>query len=767
MSAATTARFLIEGMHCASCVSRVEEAIKHVSGVSNASVNLAAREALVQSNAPIPPGAIIDAVAQAGYSAKIPSENVLADLSADAEVATLRRKVIGAAFFTLPVAIVSMLELFPAPDYPARNWILLALTLPVVFWSGSEFLRGALHALKHGYADMNTLVAMGVLAAFAFSVAATARPEWFALGMTHEPRPQGSGLAAAHVYFESAAVIVTLVLLGRFLEAKARGRASDAIRKLLELRPRTARVIHAGVESDVPIDNILKGDVIAIRPGEKIPVDGVVLSGKSFVDEALMTGEPIPVEKKPGSSVTGGTLNKNGTFQFQAVKVGAETVLSQIVERVKAAQASKAPIAKMADKISRYFVPAVLILAIVAALCWLHWGPAPRANYAALVFVSVLLIACPCALGLATPAAIISGTGAAATRGILFRNAEALERLARVDAVVLDKTGTLTEGKPSVTAVACAEGIEESGLIQVATAAEKNSEHPIAEAIVRYAREKSAPESTGLAAVENFNAVEGAGVEAHIEGRSVLAGSARLLQSRNVDTHGLQARADDYANNGATLVWIAIDEHLAGVIAVSDRIKPTSFAAVQALMRMDLRVWIVTGDNRRAAEAIAKQAGVSEIRADALPKDKAEHVASLQKSGRIVAMVGDGINDAPALAQADCGIAIGAGTDIAIEAAGVTLMRSDLNDAVAAIRLARRTLRTIHQNLFFAFMYNVILIPLAAGAFFPLTGWLLNPMLASAAMALSSVTVVTNSLRLRAALPLSPGEGRRAYPPAG
>jgi len=451
---------------------------------------------------------------------------------------------------------------------------------------------------------------------------------------------------------------------------------------------------------------------------------------------------------------------------MQALAVGSETLLQQIVERVKAAQASKAPIARLADTVSRYFVPAVMLLALIAGACWLRWGPEPRWSYAAVVCVSVLLIACPCALGLATPAAIISGTGAAATRGILFRSAEALERLARVDTVVFDKTGTLTEGKPTVTSLACAAGIDEHTLLQLAAAAELRSEHPIGEAIVRHARERAAAARerssseapAPQADIQNFTALEGLGVEARVNGQAVVAGSRRLLESRGVQTHELEARADEFANKGSTLVWVAADGKLLGLLAVADAIKPSSKNAIEALHLTSLRVAMITGDNRRAADSVARALGIDELRADALPQDKADYIASLQKSGRKVAMVGDGINDAPALAQADVGIAIGAGTDIAIEAGGVTLMRSDPGDVVAAIQLSRRTLHVIHQNLFFAFVYNVLLIPLAAGALFKVTGWLLNPMLASAAMAASSVTVVTNSLRLRRSSPLPLGE---------
>ncbi|MEI6235483.1 MAG: heavy metal translocating P-type ATPase [Planctomycetota bacterium] len=734
-----SARFLVEGMHCASCVGRVEEAIKRVPGVNDASVNLAAREARVQfDSTQTNPDAIASAITTAGYTAKIPSDNTADDTSGDAEVNALRRKVYVAAVLTLPVFIVSMAELFPVHTYPSRNWVLLALTLPVVVWSGADFFRGAWSALKRGYADMNTLVAMGVSAAFVFSVVATAWPDVFATAGA------GGMHGGAHVYFESAAVIVTLVLLGRFLEAKARGRASDAIRKLLELQPRTARVMRAGVETDIPISDILKGDVVIVRPGEKIPADGAVLSGKSFVDEASMTGEPLPVEKKPGSKVTAGTLNKNGSFQFQAKFVGSETALQRIVERVKAAQASKAPIAKMADAISRWFVPAVLGLALIAGTCWLKWGPEPRWNYAAVVAVSVLLIACPCALGLATPAAIITGTGAAALRGILFRNADALERLAGIDTVVLDKTGTITAGKPSVTHVVCADGVSETDVVQAAASAEKGSEHPIGAAIVRHALDTK----VDVKPVTAFSAVEGLGIEAVLDGQPILVGSRRFLESKNVPTQALEKAENEFSSNRATGVWVALGGRLLGAIAVSDAIKPTSAEAVKKLKDMGLRVIMITGDNRAAAEAIARAAGIDDVRAETLPKEKADHVSALQKEGRRTAMVGDGINDAPALAQSDVGLAIGAGTDIAIEAAGVTLMRGDLNDAVLAIEIAQRTMRTIRQNLFFAFIYNALLIPLAAGVFFPLTGWLLNPMIASGAMACSSVTVVVNSLRL-------------------
>lgn len=733
-----TARFLVEGMHCASCVSRVEDAIRKVPGVSEASVNLAAREALVKFDATAAAAQVIaDAITASGYPAKIPDSKTTNDASGAKEIAALRVKFIVAAALTLPVAVVSMFELFPVHEFPARNWVLLALTLPVAVWSGADFYRGAWTVLKRGYADMNTLVALGVTAALGFSVLATARPEWFASAGA------GAMHGGAHVYYESAAVIVTLVLLGRFLEAGARGKASDAIRKLLELAPRTARVMRAGAELEIPIDEILTGDVAIVRPGEKIPADGVVLSGKSFVDESSMSGEPVPVEKKVGSKVVAGTLNKNGSFQFQALRVGSETALQRIVECVKAAQASKAPVARMADTISRYFVPAVLGLALVAAAIWLNWGPEPRVNYASVVFVSVLLIACPCALGLATPAAIISGTGAAALRGILFRNAETLERLARVDTVVLDKTGTITVGKPSVTGVVCADGVNENELLHWAASAEKGSEHPIGETLVRYCREQKIE----LRASSGFNAVEGYGIEARFEASNVLVGSQRFLESRGVATEAVAGRMP--AVQGATLVWVALDARLLGVMAVSDAIKPTSAEAVKAMRVMGLRVCMITGDNRLAAEAIGRAAGIDDVRAEVLPKDKAAQVEALQREGRVVAMVGDGINDAPALAQSDAGLAIGAGTDIAIEAAGVTLMRGDLGDAALAIGIARRTLRTIYQNLFFAFAYNVVLIPLAAGALFPLTGWLLNPMIASAAMALSSVTVVTNSLRLR------------------
>jgi Cu+-exporting ATPase len=622
------------------------------------------------------------------------------------------------------------------------HWIQLALTTPVLFWCGRRFFRAAWKGLLHFSFNMDTLVAMGTGSAYIYSLAATIRPGFFAARTHADPSQQG-----VPVYFEAAAVIIVLILLGRFLESRASSRTGAAIARLVALQPRTARVFIDGREIDVAIESVRVGDVVLVRPGEKIPVDASVQSGRSSVDESMLTGESMPVEKSQGDTVFAATMNATGSLRLAATKVGADTVLQQIVRLVREAQGNKAPIARLADRVSSYFVPIVLGLALVTFIVW--WLVSPidtRLSMSLIAALSVLIIACPCALGLATPSAIMVGTGRGAEMGILIKGGEALETAHKITTIVLDKTGTITEGKPTLTDLIAAPGADERELLRMTASAERHSEHPLAAAIVSAAASRSIP----LAEPSTFNAMVGQGVEATVVGRRVLIGSPSLLQSRGVPI-SLLPRAAELAGLGRTTLHVAIDGAEAGLLAVADRVKSTSKQAVDRLHAMGLKVVMLTGDNRATARAIATEIGVDDVHAEVLPGDKAEHVAALQRQGHIVAMVGDGINDAPALARADIGMAIGTGTDVAIEAADITLMRGDLRSVPDAIALSRATMRTIRRNLFWAFAYNVVGIPIAAGVLFPLTGWLLSPIIASAAMAMSSVSVVTSSLRLRTA----------------
>ncbi|MCY3018986.1 MAG: heavy metal translocating P-type ATPase [Planctomycetota bacterium] len=720
---------LVDGMHCASCVARVEQAVRRLPGVQAVAVNLATHQVQVRLDpAQADEARIKAAITEAGYQPRdLPVSAARGSEEQARAFALLRRKVIVAIVFAAPVAAVGMFDLFPADVYPLRNWILLALTLPVFFYSGRHIFAGALQGLRKGRANMDTLIATGVTAAFAFSAVATSWPRLF----SHDGH-------AAHVYYEAAAVIVALILTGRLLEQHATGKTSEAIGRLLDLQPPTARVLRNGQEQEVPAEQVVAGDVIAVRPGEKLPVDGIVVAGQSFVDESMLTGESMPVEKTAGSVVIGSTMNKAGSFQFTATKVGQDTVLRQIVRLVQEAQASKAPIARLADVVCAYFVPAVIAIAIAALAWWLLFGPEPRWMYATVAFVSVLVISCPCALGLATPTAIMVGTGAGAERGILIRSGEALETAAGINAVVLDKTGTLTTGKPAVTDIVPAPGFSPAELLTLAASAEKGSEHPLGDAIVRHAAEQK----LALSDTQAFNAVAGHGVEATVAGRRVLLGNARLLRDRGIALGDLAARAEALANGGKTPVFVAIDGQAAGIVAVADTLRENSRGAVERLKALGIEVIMLTGDDARTAQAIARQAGIERVMAEVLPQHKADEIKRLQQQGKTVAMVGDGVNDAPALAQADVGLAIGSGTDVAIEAAGITVLRNDVGGVVSAILLSRRTLRTIKQNLFFSFIYNVVLIPLAAAG-------MVNPMLASAAMVFSDISVVGNSLRLR------------------
>ena len=747
----------IEGMSCASCASRVEKRLASRPGVASASVNLATKVATVNFDpGATDPASLARAVDEIGYRAVLPRQK---DSHADhthgddtddhsahlavgeAEARELLVRTIVGAALALPVLVIAMSHgRIPAFDAPWANWLQLALTTPVMFWCGWRFFRSAWKGLLRLSANMDTLVAMGTGAAYVYSLAATLWPGFFVRA--------GAGAhhgAGAPVYFEAAAVIIVLILLGKYLEARATGRTSEAIRRLIGMQARTARVVRDGVESDIPIDRVRVGDRVLVRPGEKIPVDGRVEDGRSAVDESMLTGESVPVEKSPGDEVFGATMNTTGALRVEATRLGEDSALSQIVRLVQEAQGSKAPIARLADKISGVFVPVVMVIALATFVAWWFAAPADaRLTMALTTSVSVLIIACPCALGLATPTAIMVGTGRGAQRGVLIRGGEALETAHRISAVVLDKTGTITEGRPALTDVVPAEGFDSDDVLRLAAGAERRSEHPLGAAIVRGAAERGVT----VAEPEGFVAAVGLGAEATIEGVSVLVGKASWLEERGIVVT-MRSIAESLATHGRTPVFVAIGGREAGVVAVADRVKDSSRDAVTRMHALGLRVVMMTGDNRRTADAVAAQVGVDEVFAEVLPHEKAERVAALRDQGHTVAMVGDGINDAPALVAADVGMALGAGTDVAIEASDITLMRNDLRAVPEAIALSRETMRTIRQNLFWAFAYNAACIPVAAGVLYPLTGWLLSPILASAAMALSSVSVVLNSLRLR------------------
>ncbi len=735
--------FPVEGMTCASCVNRITRFLQKVDGVEDANVNLATESATVRFD----PAAtdiprLAAAVEAAGYVARV--DHIEADGQeaaqpyADRYLANTRRRFVVAAVLTVPI-LLGLARMTVAPGLPSLftdPWFQLALATPVQFYAGWPFYRGAARALRHMTADMDTLVAVGTSAAYGYSVAAIAFPGF----VTAAGVASGGELP---LYFDTAAAIITLILLGRFLEARARGHTSDAIRMLIGLAPRTARVIREGTETDIPIDQVVRRNLVVVRAGERIPVDGLVRQGRSSVDESMITGESMPVGKSPGDEVIGGTLNGSGSFTYEATRVGADTVLAQIVRLVREAQGSRAPIQRLADAVTGVFVPIVLGLAALTFVAWLLFGPAPAFNLALVNAIAVLIIACPCALGLATPTSIIVGTGKGAELGILFRDAEALERLHSVRSVVLDKTGTLTEGKPRVTdVVRLVDAPAEDELIALVAAAERGSEHPLAEAIVRNARDGRLE----IPQADSFEAVAGQGVRAVVDGRTVALGRPGFL---GLADDSLAAAAERLASEGKTPVHVAVDGRPVAVIAIADTLKSGSTAAVADLRRLGLDVIMLTGDNPTTARAIAAQAGIDRVLADVRPDDKAVQVRALQADGGLVAMVGDGVNDAPALASADVGIAIGTGTDIAIESAAVTLMSGDLRGLVTAIALSRSTMRNIKENLFWAFAYNVVLIPVAMGALYPFTGVLLDPILAAAAMALSSVTVVSNALRLR------------------
>ncbi len=731
----------------------LETYLRSVQGVVDVTFNLAAMDVRVE----YVPGStdaqqLRRAIESFGYRiAETPAPS--ADSAAEdmeqaarsAEYRELRRKFWIAAVLSLPVLVIAMSHGRVAwLNFPGVNWLQLVLTTPVVLYCGSQFYRGAWAAFRHRAADMNTLIAVGTGAAYVYSVAATIAPDFFAEavgGAVH------GGTVMVPVYFEAASVIIALILLGRMLESRAKGRTGEAIRRLIGLQARTARVVREGSEVDIPVEEVVPGDRVVVRPGEKIPVDGVVEEGASAVDESMLTGESLPVEKQPGQEVFGATINRTGSFRFRATKVGRDTALQQIVRLVQEAQGSKAPIARLADVISGIFTPVVLCIAVATFVIWfVATAPEVRFTTALVNFVSVLIIACPCALGLATPTAIMVGTGRGAENGVLIKGGEALETAYKLQAVVLDKTGTITRGEPALTDLAALDGMAEQELLRLAASAERGSEHPLGEAIVRAARDRG----IALAEPTGFKALAGHGIEGSVDGRPLLLGNARLMQQRSVALSDSALKvAEDLAKAGKTPMFVAADGRLAGVVAVADPIKPGSREAIAAMHAMGLEIVMITGDNRRTAEAIAQEVGVDRFHAEVLPEGKVDEIKQLQQEGKLVGMVGDGINDAPALARADVGIAIGTGTDVAMEASDITLIRGDLAGVVTAIALSRATIRTIRQNLFWAFFYNVIGIPLAAGLFYPLFGWLLSPIFASAAMSFSSVSVVTNSLRLR------------------
>ncbi|HEV3477303.1 MAG TPA: heavy metal translocating P-type ATPase [Rubrobacteraceae bacterium] len=737
----------VTGMTCAACARRVEKALSRADGVRAANVNLAAERAMVEYDPAFAgPGKLVAAVEGAGYGV-VREEKAGEDAQAR-EYERLRSRFVVAAVLTgfiLVGSLPHMLGLMLPVEW--LNVGLLLLATPVQFWAGWRFYRGAWGALRHASADMNTLVAVGTSAAYLYSAVATLAPQLFAAGR-------------ADVYFDSSALIITLVLLGRLLEARARGRTNEAIKRLAGLGAKTARVVRDGEEVDLPVEDVSIGDVIVVRPGEKVPVDGRVLAGESAVDEAVITGESIPVVKRAGDEVIGATMNTTGSFRLEATRVGKDTALYQIIRMVEEAQGSKAPIQRLADRISGVFVPVVITIATVTFFVWFVFGPEPALTFALLNFVAVLIIACPCAMGLATPTSVMVGTGKGAESGVLIKGGEALEGAHKLTTVVLDKTGTVTRGTPELTDVVPGNGIPEEELLRLVASAERGSEHPLGEAVVRGAKRRG----LALAEAEEFRAVSGGGVTARVDGHTVLVGSERFLREAGVSEDGLKGRLEELSSAGKTPMLVAVDGEPAGLVAVADTIREESREAVDRLHAMGLEVAVITGDNKRTAEAIARQLGIDRVLAEVLPQDKADEVKRLQAEGKRVGMVGDGINDAPALAQADVGIAIGTGADVAMEAADVTLVSGDVRGVARAINLSKATVRNIQQNLFWAFAYNVALIPVAAGVLYPLFAGgtvpealrpflgeygFLNPILAAAAMALSSVTVVSNALRLR------------------
>ena len=733
---------IIDGMTCASCVARVEKALKKVQGVQQANVNLATEQAWIQADGGVSSGALIQAVQKAGYDAKLlEQDNNQQQDKKETELHQLKRDLIISLILAVPVFILEMgAHMIPSFHMwimhnigQYNNWLIqFVLTTLVLIFPGRRFYEKGIPALFRLAPDMNSLVAVGTLAAYSFSLVATFIPEVL---------PQGT----VHVYYEAAAVIVSLILLGRYFEAKAKGRTSQAIQHLVGMQAKTARIHRDGQVLEVPVAEVTTDTIVEIRPGERVPVDGEVVEGHSYIDEAMITGEPIPVEKTLGHPVVGGTINQNGTLNIRATAIGESTVLAQIIRMVEQAQGSKLPIQALVDKVTMWFVPAVMLLALVTFIIWFIFGPEPALTFSLVNAVAVLIIACPCAMGLATPTSIMVGTGRGAEMGILFRKGEALQLLQEVKVVAVDKTGTLTEGKPTLTDFHVQDGFERDQVLQIVASVEAKSEHPIALAIVKAAED----ENIEFLPVTAFDSVTGSGIKAEVDGQAVQIGANRYMHEIGVNVSAFEQEAARLGNEGKTPIYVAIRQKLAAIVAVADPIKPSTFAAIDALHQLGLKVAMITGDNRHTAHAIATCLGIDQVEAEVLPEGKVDVVQQLQQKYGRVAFVGDGINDAPALAKSDVGIAIGTGTDVAIEAAEVVLMSGNLQGVPNAIALSKATIRNIHQNLFWAFIYNIALIPIAAGVLYPAFGILLSPVFAAGAMALSSVFVLGNALRLK------------------
>lgn len=717
---------VVKGMHCASCAVIIEKTLKKTAGVTNANVNFSTEKATIEFD----PGVVneeklVELTKGLGYVAEVFTGK---DVDREAklrekEIKSLRLKLIIGILLSAPALVISMF--FMEGSIPYRSFILWFLATPVQFYIGAQFYKGAWGALKNKTSDMDTLIAMGTSAAYFYS----------AYVVLFDPM--------GNQYFEAAAVLITLVVLGKYLEAIAKGKTSEAIKRLMGLSPKTATVIRDKKEIKIPIDNVQVGDIVIVRPGEKIPVDGIIIEGLSSVDESMITGESIPVEKKKGSAVISSTINKHGSFKFKATKVGANTTLSRIIKLIEDAQGSKAPIQRFADTVSSYFVPAVILIAIISFVVW-YFALGAEFSFGLIIAVSVLVIACPCALGLATPTAIMVGTGKGAQNGILIKGGEALETAHKLNYIIFDKTGTITKGKPEVTNIIASNGSSEKKVLQLAASIEKNSEHPLAEAIV----EKAKKSRTVLKNAKGFKAIPGHGVVARLDGKTYHFGNEKLMNDIKVNISKVKEMIYGLEEQGKTVMILSENKKIIGLMAVADTIKETSPEAVKNLQELGIKVYMITGDNKRTAKAIAEKAGIENFFAEVLPEDKAKYVKKLQAEGK-VAMVGDGINDAPALAQADIGIAMGSGTDVAMETGNIVLMRDNLLDVPKAIKLSRLTMSKIRQNMFWALFYNTIGIPVAAGLLYPFTGWLLNPMIAGGAMAMSSVSVVTNSLLLK------------------
>lgn len=724
----------ISGMHCASCAANIENALEKVDGVKSANVNFATEKATVEYDpAKTNIEKLILAVEKAGYKAAKREAGVVEKSAKNEEIRKLTIKLIFALIFTLPVLFISMPQLLMPfginaemlMDFPGRKLLLFALTTPVQFIAGWQFYKGAFKAAKNRASNMDTLIAIGTSAAYFYSVATTF-------------------IIEGDAYYEIAALLISFILLGKLLEARAKGKTSEAIKKLMGMQAKTARVKRNGKEIDLPVDEVRVGDIIIVRPGEKIPVDGEITKGTTSIDESMISGESIPVEKNIGDKVVGATINKNGSIEFKTTQVGEGTVLAQIIKLIEEAQGSKAPIQRFADRISYYFVPTVIALSLITFITW-YFIVGQTFVFSMLLAVAVIVIACPCALGLATPTAIMVGTGKGAENGILIKSGEALETAQKLDVIIFDKTGTLTHGKPVVTDVISLTKDREDEILKLAASLEKLSEHPLAEAIVRGAEEKKQK----LSEVKNFKAIPGHGVEGEIGGKKILLGNRKLMNDENISILEIEKQMTKLEDEGKTAMIVGSKNEAIGVVAVADTLKENSAEAIKNLKAKGLETIMITGDNQRTAKAIAHEVGIDGVLAEVLPEDKAREVKKLQEQGKSVAMVGDGINDSVALTQADVGIALGSGTDVAMESGDMVLIKNDLRDVVSAIKLSRATMRKIKQNLFWAFAYNVAGIPIAAGVLFPVTGWLLKPELAGLAMALSSVSVVTNSLLLK------------------